>query len=142
MHACCAHQQQTLSLDWLRRCGPSSSFRVSGLPEENKPRNILEEIVWCAAREAIICQQQQRRWSKPYGHACRWKAKEIENMRNRVPLAALLGATKLAPPVRDFKAAILAKAAQTGAAAVCLDAQCRLHNVFVCLCYRQAWANC
>lgn len=29
----------------LRRCGPST-FRVNGLPDENKPQNILEEIVW------------------------------------------------------------------------------------------------
>ncbi len=48
-------------------------------------------------------------------------------MRSRLPLAALLGATKLAPPVRDFKAAILAKAAQTGAAASFAASWCQ-HN--------------
>jgi hypothetical protein len=29
------------------RCGPNT-FRVNGLSDENKPRNILEEIVWYA----------------------------------------------------------------------------------------------
>lgn len=70
-------------------CGPSSTFRVNGLPEDNKPINILEEIVW-------------------------WKAKEVENMRTKLPLAALNSAVKSAQPARDFKAAILAKAAASG----------------------------
>ncbi|KAL6762005.1 indole-3-glycerol phosphate synthase-domain-containing protein [Haematococcus lacustris] len=69
-------------------CG-TTSFRVHGLSEENKPRNILEEIVW-------------------------YKAKEIEAMRSKLSLAALAGLVKAAPPPRDFKAAIQQKAAETG----------------------------
>lgn len=38
----------------MRRCGPHG-FRVGGLPEENKPRNILEEIVWWVAAGPVAC---------------------------------------------------------------------------------------
>jgi hypothetical protein len=59
----------------------------------------------------------------------RYKAKEIEAMRNKVPLAALQAAVRNAPPARDFKGAILKRAAQTGepkqggegVAAVCVE---------------------
>ncbi len=33
------------------RCGPHA-FRVGGLPDENKPQNILEEIVWWGSETA------------------------------------------------------------------------------------------
>lgn len=68
-------------------CGPFD-FRVPGL-EDNKPRNILEEIVW-------------------------YKAKEIESMRNKQPLVMLKSMLKSAPPPRDFKGAVLKKAQETG----------------------------
>lgn len=70
-----------------RRCGPFD-FKVSGL-EDNKPRNILEEIVW-------------------------WKAKEIERMREKVPLIMLKSMIKAAPAPRDFKGAISKRASDTG----------------------------
>jgi len=69
-------------------CGPST-FRVNGLPDLNKPQNILEEIVW-------------------------YKAKEIEAMRTKVPLPVLQAAVKKAAPPRDFKAAITRRAQETG----------------------------
>jgi hypothetical protein len=47
-------------------------------------------------------------------HCNRYKAKEIEAMRNKVPLAALQAAVKKAEPARDFKAAIMKRAAETG----------------------------
>jgi hypothetical protein len=46
-----------------RRCGPFD-YKVGGIPDDNKPRNILEEIVW-------------------------YKAKEIDSWRDKVPLAML-----------------------------------------------------
>lgn len=68
-------------------CGPVD-FRVpSG--EENKPRNVLEEIVW-------------------------YKAVEIEAMRKRVPLAMLSSQVKSAPPPRDFIGALRSAAERTG----------------------------
>jgi len=45
------------------RCGPFD-YKVRNMPDDNQPRNILEEIVW-------------------------YKAKEIESWRDRVPLAML-----------------------------------------------------
>lgn len=57
--------------------------------EENKPQNILEEIVW-------------------------WKAKEIENMRSKTSLATLLKLSKIAQPARDFRGAVLRRMAETG----------------------------
>lgn len=69
-------------------CGPFD-YRVTGLPEDNVPQNILEEIVW-------------------------WKAKEVEYMRDRVPLAQLNSLVKAAQPARDFRGAILKRAAETG----------------------------
>ncbi|GAX74704.1 hypothetical protein CEUSTIGMA_g2152.t1 [Chlamydomonas eustigma] len=68
-------------------CGPFD-FRVTGL-DDNKPRNILEEIVW-------------------------WKAKEIDYMREKQSLALLKAMVNSAPPARDFKAAIMKKAGETG----------------------------
>eukprot|EP00798_Chlamydomonas_sp_ICE-L_P023719 gene23719-9270_t len=68
-------------------CGPFD-YKVD-IGVENKPQNILEEIVW-------------------------YKAIEIERMRNKIPLAQLSTLVKAAPPARDFKAAILAKAAEYG----------------------------
>ena len=62
---------------------------VTEFQEDNKPRNILEEIVW-------------------------YKAKEIEMMREKVPLGLLAAMVKRAQPARDFRAAIQAKAAETG----------------------------
>ncbi|GIL70530.1 hypothetical protein Vretimale_3661 [Volvox reticuliferus] len=69
-------------------CGPHA-FRVGGLPDENKPQNILEEIVW-------------------------WKAREVEVMRDKQPLAMLQALAKKVDPPRDFRAAVLAKAKETG----------------------------
>jgi len=69
-------------------CGPFD-YRVTGLPNDNKPQNILEEIVW-------------------------YKAKEVEVMRDRVPLPMLQALVKKADPPRDFKGAILKRAAETG----------------------------
>ena len=51
----------------------------------------------------------------------RYKAKEIESMRNKVTLPMLKAMTNSAPPARDFKAAILKRAAETGVfACVCV----------------------
>lgn len=47
-------------------------------------------------------------------HRCRYKAKEIESFRAKVPLAALQAAVKKAEPARDFKAALLKRAKETG----------------------------
>ncbi|KAG2427247.1 hypothetical protein HXX76_012443 [Chlamydomonas incerta] len=69
-------------------CGPHA-FRVGGLPDENKPQNILEEIVW-------------------------WKAREVEVMREKQPLALLHAIAKKMDAPRDFRAAIAAKAKETG----------------------------
>ncbi len=46
----------------------------------------------------------------------RYKAKEIEAMRSKVPLVQLQAMVKSMKPARDFKGAIAAKAAATGAA--------------------------
>lgn len=69
-------------------CGPST-FRVNGLPDDNKPRNILEEIIW-------------------------YKAKEIERMRSKQPLGSLQSLAKAAQPARDFKGAVARRAQETG----------------------------
>lgn len=69
-------------------CGPFD-YKVRGMPDDNQPRNILEEIVW-------------------------YKAKEIESWRDKVPLAALQALAKKAPPASDFRAAIAAKSSATG----------------------------
>jgi indole-3-glycerol phosphate synthase len=69
-------------------CG-AFDFKVGGLPEDAKPQNILEEIVW-------------------------WKAREIEVMRQKQPLAMLNKLVQSAEPARDFKAAIMKKAADYG----------------------------
>lgn len=37
----------------MHRCG-DQVFRVTGMPEENKPRNILEEIVWCVGDTLVL----------------------------------------------------------------------------------------
>ncbi len=60
------------------------------MPDDNTPRNILEEIVW-------------------------FKAREIEAWREKTPLVMLQVAAKNAEPARDFRAAILQKAQETGA---------------------------
>ncbi len=67
-------------------CGPVD-FKVPA-SEENKPRNILEEIVW-------------------------YKAVEIARMRQKVALPMLMAQAKNAPPARDFIGALKAKAAAT-----------------------------
>ncbi|GFR43852.1 hypothetical protein Agub_g4978, partial [Astrephomene gubernaculifera] len=72
----------------IQPCGPHA-FRVGGLPDENKPQNILEEIVW-------------------------WKAREVEVMREKQPLALMKALAEKAAPARDFRGAIRAKAEQTG----------------------------
>ncbi|WIA32059.1 hypothetical protein OEZ86_002911 [Tetradesmus obliquus] len=70
-------------------CGPAMGYKVGNLPDINQPINILEEIVW-------------------------YKAKEIESFREKQPLPMLQALARQAPPARDFKAAILAKAKETG----------------------------
>ena len=67
-------------------CGPVD-FKVPS-SDDNKPRNILEEIVW-------------------------YKAVEIERMRQKVSLAMLMGQVKNAPPARDFIGALKQKAEET-----------------------------
>ena len=67
-------------------CG-SLAFTVP-VDEESKPRNILEEIVW-------------------------YKATEIEDMRNRLPLPRLMALCGAAPPARDFIGALRAASAAT-----------------------------
>jgi indole-3-glycerol phosphate synthase len=59
------------------------------MPDDARPRNILEEIVW-------------------------YKAKEIEVWRDKTPLVMLQALAKKAAPPADFRAAIKAKAAATG----------------------------
>ncbi|CAL6401298.1 unnamed protein product [Bathycoccus prasinos] len=57
--------------------------------EENKPRNILEEIVW-------------------------YKDYELTLMKEKMPLSLVRGQVKLAPPVLDFKQAIVDQMEKTG----------------------------
>jgi indole-3-glycerol phosphate synthase len=57
--------------------------------EENKPRNILEEIVW-------------------------YKDYELTLMKEKMPLSLVRGQVKLAPPVLDFKQAIIDQMEKTG----------------------------
>ncbi|CAL5224821.1 g7571 [Coccomyxa viridis] len=57
--------------------------------EDNKPRNILEEIVW-------------------------WKAVEIARMKERLPLARLMMQLKAAQPARDFIGALRGAQARIG----------------------------
>ncbi|PRW39057.1 indole-3-glycerol phosphate synthase [Chlorella sorokiniana] len=73
-----------------QNCGPVD-FKVplGDIAEENKPRNILEEIVW-------------------------YKAVEIGRWREKVPLATLMGAAKASPAPRDFIGAIKAATQRTG----------------------------
>lgn len=68
-------------------CGPVD-FKVPST-EDNKPRNILEEIVW-------------------------HKAVEIAQWRNRVGLPLLMGKAKAGPPTRDFIGAIRAAGERFG----------------------------
>ena len=68
-------------------CGPVD-FKVPST-EDNKPRNILEEIVW-------------------------HKAAEMDRWRNSVPLPLLMSKAKMAPPARDFIGAIRASSDTTG----------------------------
>ena len=56
--------------------------------EENKPRNILEEIVW-------------------------YKDYELNLMKEKMPLSLVKGQVKLAPEVLDFKQAIVDQMAST-----------------------------
>lgn len=71
-----------------QNCGPVD-FQVPST-EENKPRNILEEIIWY---KTVV---------------------EIEAMRAKVPLAMLSRQAQNAPPARDFIGAIRAAEASTG----------------------------
>ena len=57
--------------------------------EENKARNILEEIVW-------------------------YKDYELTLMKEKMPLSLVRGQVKLAPPVLDFKQAIIDQMEKTG----------------------------
>ncbi|KAG7670467.1 putative Indole-3-glycerol phosphate synthase, chloroplastic [Nannochloris sp. 'desiccata'] len=68
-------------------CGPVD-FKVP-MTDDNKPNNILEEIVW-------------------------HKAVEIEQWRNRVGLPMLMGQAKIAPAARDFIGAIRSASQTTG----------------------------
>lgn len=68
-------------------CGPVDFLVPAG--DENKPRNILEEIVW-------------------------YKAVEIEAMRQKVPLPMLATQVKSAPPTRDFIGALRNAVERTG----------------------------
>ena len=70
-----------------QNCGPVD-FKVPST-EENKPRNILEEIIW-------------------------YKTVEIEAMRTKVPLPMVSRQALNAPPARDFIGAIRTAAASTG----------------------------
>ena len=60
---------------------------------------------------------------------CRYKAREIEVMREKLPLGLLATLVKSAEPARDFKAAILKRAKETGGpaqpATSCLPARIR-----------------
>lgn len=69
-----------------QKCGPVD-FKVPAA-EANKPRNILEEIVW-------------------------YKAVEIEAMRSKVPLGLLAAQASAAPPPRDFIGALKAATGRT-----------------------------
>jgi len=68
-------------------CG-EVGFKVP-LDEDNEPRNILEEIVW-------------------------YKAKEIEDMRQRQSTALMMAMAKNAPPPRDYIGALRAATAANG----------------------------
>lgn len=70
----------------IRRRQPNPAVQVSYLSYQTKvpnadPRHILEEIVW-------------------------YKEKEVDKMRDRLPLEKLRSQIKKAPPVRDFIAAL------------------------------------
>lgn len=127
MACAAAHHQPSMGLPRVgaRSCG-NQTFRVTGMPEDNKPRNILEEIVWCGAwRRALRALQpgaparmlpacSAAPTCRLWPHPPRWKAKEVEAMRDRTPLMVLKAGVKAAQPARDFKAALLKKAAETG----------------------------
>lgn len=68
-------------------CGPFD-YRVRDM-DDNKPANILEEIVW-------------------------YKARELDAMRAKLPLPALRALVLQAPPPRDFRGAIARRAQETG----------------------------
>ena len=111
MNSCMAawHLADSLSHVTLR-CGPFD-FKVTGL-DDNKPRNILEEIVWCVrGRLVLVCGPVRPHLGL---NDLRYKAKEIERMRNKQSLALLKAMVNSAAPARDFKAAILQKAKETG----------------------------
>ena len=63
----------------------------------------------------------------------RWKAKEVDYMREKVPLATLSTLIKAAQPARDFRGAVLRRAAETGTIGLVrydtMQAQCS-----ICLC--------
>ncbi|KAG1660782.1 hypothetical protein FOA52_011323 [Chlamydomonas sp. UWO 241] len=88
-------------------CGPFD-FRVEG-GDENKPRNILEEIV-CVSVGQHTHTQTDTHSRSPF----RYKAKEIERMRKTEPLVSLKGLVDRVKPARDFKGAILKKLQETG----------------------------
>eukprot|EP00850_Spirogloea_muscicola_P005675 SM000026S08924 [mRNA] locus=s26:579118:582014:+ [translate_table: standard] len=62
-------------------------FRIDG--EDNLPRNILEEIVWN-------------------------KDKEVDAMKEKMPLSTLLRGMDGLPPTRDFAGTLRSRAAETG----------------------------
>jgi len=68
-------------------CGPFD-YRVRDM-DDNKPANILEEIVW-------------------------YKARELDAARAKLPLPALRALALKAPPPRDFRAAIARRAQESG----------------------------
>lgn len=68
-------------------CGPVD-FKVP-LDASNEPRNILEEIVW-------------------------WKAKEIEEMRQKQPLSVLSGRLKFAERPQNFRGCLMEQFEKTG----------------------------
>jgi indole-3-glycerol phosphate synthase len=68
-------------------CGPFD-YRVRDM-DDNKPNNILEEIVW-------------------------YKARELDAMRAKMPLPQLRALALQAPAPRDFRGAILRRAQESG----------------------------
>lgn len=71
----------------LQGCGPVD-FKVPQ-SDDNKPRNVLEEIVW-------------------------YKDVEVRKMKERQPLPRVMQQAKLAPPARDFIGALRAAQQRTG----------------------------
>lgn len=65
---------------------------------------------------------------------CRYKAKEVEAMRTKVPLGTLLKAIQVAGPVRDFRGAVLRRMKESGGPEAWIH-PLLLQNIYLSYCY-------